>query len=253
MPYFFLGQFGLFYIVGGLFWLWMLYDCVQSGRNGQQWIWLLIFLNVIGAGIYFVTQYLPAHPNFFKRFGVVSQRDRDRLWQAEADAKNIGKPSQFITLGNLLFDRKKTQEAYNAYEQALAQEPKNAKALWGAAQATRELNQLEQSKDHLKQLLAVNPEYAYGDASLVYGEVLFQLGEKDAALSHLQQHVKTWSNPEAYLMLAELQIQQDEIAQARDTLETVIIKIKGFVPFQYRQNKHFVRQAERRLKALPKG
>ncbi|MEL6602923.1 MAG: tetratricopeptide repeat protein [Cyanobacteria bacterium J06614_10] len=251
----FFGSFSIFWLLGTAFWVWMLYECIQSGRAGQQWLWMLIFLNVIGAALYFVTQWLPAHPNFLGNFssklGVVSRRDRDRLWQAEADAKNIGKPTQFITLGNLLFDQKKTGRAYEAYQQALDQDPKNAKALWGAAQAARELKDFPAAKDYLARLLQVKPEFAYGEASLAYGEVLYQTEETDQALAHLETHLKSWSNPEAYLMLADLQTKQDNLAAARETLETMVIKIKGFVPFQYRKNQHFIRQAERKLKSLP--
>ncbi|MEL6471859.1 MAG: tetratricopeptide repeat protein [Cyanobacteria bacterium J06623_4] len=250
----FFGSFSIFWLLGTAFWVWMLYECIQSGRAGQQWLWLLIFLNVIGAALYFVTQWLPAHPNFLGNFssklGFVSRRDRDRLWQAEADAKNIGKPTQFITLGNLLFDQKKTDRAYEAYQQALDQDPKNAKALWGAAQAARELKDFPAAKDYLARLLQIEPEFAYGEASLAYGEVLYQTEETDQALAHLETHIKSWSSPEAYLMLADLQTKQDNFAAARETLETMVIKIKGFVPFQYRKNQHFIRQAERKLKSL---
>ena len=257
MPSVFFGSFGILGLLGGAFWLWMLYECLRSGRSGQQWIWLLIFLNVIGALMYFVTQWLPEHPQFLSKvggnFGFVSQKDRDRLWQADADAKNIGKPTQFITLGNLLFDQKQTKKAYTAYQQALEKEPKNTKALWGAAQATRELEDYAAARDYLAQLLEINPEFSYGDASLAYGAMLYQTKETEKAFAHLQTHVKSWSNPEAYLMLADLQEKQSDPGAARETLETMIIKVKGFVPFQYRKNKHFIRQAERMLRSLPKA
>ena len=51
-------------------------------------------------------------------------------------------------------------------------------------------------------------------------------------------------------MLAEIQASQDQKDAARETLETLIIKVKGYVPFQYRKNAHFIRKAERKLKML---
>ena len=83
--------------------------------------------------------------------------------------------------------------------------------------------------------------------------MLYQTQAYDEAAVHLQQHLKNWSSPEAYLILATIQEKQQDKAAARETLETMIIKIKGFVPFQYRKNEHFIRQAERKLKALPKS
>ena len=40
---------------------------------------------------------------------------------------------------------------------------------------------------------------------------------------------------------------------AHQTHETMILKIKGSAPFQYRKNERFIRQAERKLKALLKS
>ncbi|MEM9090912.1 MAG: tetratricopeptide repeat protein [Cyanobacteria bacterium P01_F01_bin.53] len=250
----FFSSFGLLGLLGTAFWIWMLYECIQSGRAGQQWLWLLIFLNVIGAALYFVTQWLPAHPNFLGWAGLFNRRKmRDRLWQAEADAKNIGKPTQYIALGNLLFEMKQPQKATEAFQQALEQEPENTKALWGAAQAASNQEKYAEAKEHLETLLKVSPEFAYGEASMAYGEMLYRTENYDQAATHLETHLKNWTSPEGYLILATIQQNnQANPAAARKTLETMVIKIKGFVPFQYRKNEHFIRQAERKLKALPR-
>ena len=253
----FSASFGLFGLLGGAFWIWMLYECLRSGRGAQQWLWILIFLNVIGAAMYFFIEWLPQHPNFTSRFagagGFTTQKMRDRLWQAEADAKNIGNATQFVTLGNLLFDMRRMDKAADAYSQALDKEPKNVKALWGAAQTASNLEQYEAAKDYLARLLEVNPEHAYGEASLAYGEMLYRTEDKEAAAAHLESHLKQWSNPEGYLILASIYTERKDYDAARETLETLILKVKGFVPFQYRKNEHFIRQAQRKLKALPKG
>jgi len=253
----FSSSFGLIGLLGGAFWIWMLYECLRSGRGAQQWLWILIFLNVIGAAMYFVVEWLPQHPGFLSRLGsaggFTTQKMRDQLWQAEADAKNIGNATQFVTLGNLLFDMKQTQKAADTYAQALEKEPENAKALWGAAQAASNLQKYEAAKDHLARLLKVAPEYSYGDASLAYGEMLYRTDDKDVAAEHLKKHLENWSNPEGFMILASIQTENKEYDAARETLETLIIKVKGFVPFQYRKNAHFIRQAERKLKMLPKA
>lgn len=234
----------------------MLYECLKSGRGAQQWLWILIFLNVIGAGMYFVIEWLPKHPQFLARLGgiggLTTRKMRDQLWQAEADAKNIGNATQFVTLGKLLFDMKNTEKAADAYEQALGKEPDNTKALWGAAQVASNLKKYDAAKDYLARLLKIDSEYSYGDASLAYGEMLYRTNEKEAAAEHLKAHLKNWSNPEGFLILASIQTEEKAYEAARETLETLIIKVKGFVPFQYRKNAHFIRQAERKLKALPK-
>ena len=250
----FFGSFGFLGLLGGAFWIWMLYECLKGGRRSQRWIWPLLFLNVIGAAMYFVIEWLPQHPDFLGKLGIFNQRKmRDRLWQAEADARNIGNATQFITLGNLLFDMQETQKAYDAYLRALEKEPKEPKAVWGAFQCSKELKDYETAKSYIETLLKVKPDYGYGEASLAYGELLYQMKDYDAAAVHLQGHLKEWSTPSGYLMLADIQEKQSDVEAARKTLETLIIKVKGFVPFQYRKNEHFIRKAERRLKGLPKA
>ena len=232
----------------------MLYECLKGGQRSQRWIWPLLFLNVIGAAMYFVIEWLPQHPDFLGKLGIFNRRKmRDRLWQAEADARNIGNATQFITLGNLLFDMQETRKAYDAYLRALEKEPKEPKAVWGAFQCSKELKDYETAKSYIETLLKVKPDYGYGEASLAYGELLYQMKNYDAAAVHLQGHLKEWSTPSGYLMLADIQEKQSDVEAARKTLETLIIKVKGFVPFQYRKNEHFIRKAERRLKGLPKA
>lgn len=97
MTYLLTSLFGSFGIIGTVFWVWMIYDCLQNERDRQTWLWILIFLNLIGALLYFITRWMPRTnvptPSFAKRW-----TRRNALWQAEAEAKNIGK---LINISNL--------------------------------------------------------------------------------------------------------------------------------------------------------
>jgi hypothetical protein len=61
------GMFGIFLLVLGLlgllFWIWMLIDCAlnETTENQQKLIWILviIFVNLLGAIIYFFVRKLP--------------------------------------------------------------------------------------------------------------------------------------------------------------------------------------------------
>jgi hypothetical protein len=232
-----------------MFWVWMLYDCLKNERDRQTWLWILIFLNVMGAGLYFFMCWLPRAsfpvPRFAKRW-----TSQDLLWQAEAEAKNIGKAHQHIKLGNLLYDMGDREKAANAYLQALEKEPENPKALWGIASIEIDQKHWDVAAHYLKTLVKVQPDFAYGDASFSYGQVLFSIGDLAGAKAHLTQHFQSWSHPEAYLLMAKIHQQLGDIPDARETLETMIIKVKSSPPFQYRRNKKYVGQGERLLKTL---
>ena len=247
--YSFLGPLSL---LGTAFWIWMLYDCLKNGtRSGYSWIWIMLFLNVIGAGLYFFIVWLPNHPNAFGGMPWLTRgKLRNALWQAEAEVKNIGKAHQYLKLGDIHYQMRNLEDAEQAYNTALEKEPKNVKALWGAACVAMDRQQLAAARQHLQTLLSIQPEFSYGDASLAYSQVLHQMEDVDAAQIHLQEHVQSWSHPPAYLMLAQIHQQRGDFAQARETLETVIIKIKSSTQFQYRKNQKFIRQAERMLAQL---
>ena len=239
-------------LLGTAFWIWMLYDCLKnSSRSGFTWIWIMLFLNVIGAGLYFFAVWLPNHPNALANMPWMTRgRLRDALWQAEAEARNIGKSHQYMKLGDIHYQMRNLEAAEQAYTTALEKEPENNKARWGAACVAMDQQNLQAARQHLRTLLSEQPEFSYGDASLAYGQVMYQMEDFDEAQSHLQVHIKSWSHPEAYLILAHIQQRQGEVSQARETLETMIIKIKSSTQFQYRKNKRFIRQGERMLAQL---
>jgi hypothetical protein len=241
-----LGPLGM---VGTVFWVWMLYDCIQNERDRQTWLWLLIFLNVIGAFLYFISRWLPRAqfplPAFCRRW-----TRQDDLWQAEAAARNIGKAHQYVQLGNILYDMGDRVKAADAYTQALTREPDNVQALWGNASIALDQKKFSDAQPYLKELVRVRPDFMYGDPSLTYGRVLFQMGVLDAAKSHLEQHLKSWTHPEAYMLLAKIEQRQGNTHQAREALETMIIKIKSSTPYHFRRNRSFVREGEKMLKGL---
>ncbi len=143
------------------FWIWMIVDCLKNGSGRErQWIWLLIFLNVLGAVIYFVVCWWPRSnhklpmPSFAKRFAA-----KDKLWQAEADARNIGKAYQFVRLGELLYSLGDRAKAQNAYDEAIAQEPNNQQALWGLANLAMDRKDWPGAKERLTLLLQEDPNF----------------------------------------------------------------------------------------------
>jgi tetratricopeptide (TPR) repeat protein len=249
---FFLETFGALSLIGFIFWLWMLSDCLRGGvRDRNQWVWVMLVLNVIGALLYFFICWLPQHPNFLPTPTILNRwRLRDTLWQAEADAHNIGNALQDVKLGDVLQQIGEIDKAAIAYQRALEKEPTYPKALWMLALLEFERHNLEKGKSYLQNLLKVSPEYGYGEASLYYGEILASLEDWESTKIHLQKHLKYWSHPQSYLSLAKAQQKLGEIKEARATLETMIIKIKSSTPFQFRKNRQFMGQGEKLLKTL---
>ncbi|RCJ42686.1 hypothetical protein A6770_07345 [Nostoc minutum NIES-26] len=231
------------------FWLFMIYDCIRNEPERQLWLWILILINFPGAFIYFLTRWIPRGdiplPNYFTRW----TRSRE-LWIAESQARNIGKAHQYVLLGNQLSDMGMFDKAEEAYKQALEKEADNFQALWGAALIDIKKKNFVNAQRHLQTLLNKDPNYKYGDASLAYGETLFALKELDTAKLHLAKHIKNWSHPEAYIVLAQILSQQGDNQTARSYLETMIAKVQGSSYFHYKRNRHSIGKAKKLLKTI---
>ena len=231
------------------FWMLMLFDCIRNDPERRTWLWILILLNIPGALLYFLIRRLPSLsiplPPQFKRW-----THRKQIWDAEAAVRHIGKPYQFVNLGNVLLDAGQRDRAYEAYQQALKQDPKHVNALWGMATIELARKDYANAKTHLTDLIKNDPDYKFGEASLAYGQALYELGAWDLAKSHLMDDLKRWSHPEAAIMLAMIHKEQGEKETARDVLDTMMFKLKGTPRFYLRKKRHLLNKAQKLTRSL---
>ncbi|MGG6268806.1 tetratricopeptide repeat protein [Leptolyngbya sp. AN03gr2] len=245
----FIGGLGLWALIPSAFWILMILDCVKNERDRQTWLWILIFLNVPGAIVYFFACWLPRAnvpvPNYFKQW-----THQQKLWNAEAAVKNIGKAYQYIELGNVQCEIGTFDKAAESYQLALEKEPNNPNALWGCAFLAVRNKQFDVAQDFLARLIRLDPDYRCGEASLLYGRSLFEIKDWNAAKPHLESDVRRWSHPESSVLLAKVLIQEGNTIEARNHLESMIAKVKASPIYHYRRNQTWVNQAEKLLKQL---
>lgn len=238
-------------IVMVAFWGWMIYEAARNEPD-RIWLWIVIILGPLGATVYFLFRKLPTlnlpKPAFLSRWS-----RRKELWAAEAAARNIGNPYQFVALGDLQRELREPQLAAASYEKALAKEPKNLQALWGLAQIEYDSQNYSSARERLATIISVDPNFKFGEAFLAFGRTLVALGEKDEAREHLAGGIKRWSYPEAHVLLAGLLIERGETADARKLLESVVFDMRAGPEFNQRRNRRWVRQAQGMLGRLGRG
>lgn len=240
---------GIWVLLSSAFWMLMIFDCVRNEPDRQTWLWILLFLNVAGALIYFFACWLPRSnmpvPNYFKRWTM-----RQELWNAEAGVRNIGKAHQYVALGNVLTEIGDLEKAATTFQQALDKEPKNIHALWGLAYIEMHHKQFTLAREHLAALVELDPDYKCGEGSLLYGKALFELPDWKSAKTHLEKDLKYWGHPEAAIMLASIQRQEGNLEQARDYLEGMLTKLRAAPIYHYRRHQQTLRKAEKMLRTL---
>ncbi|MEB3292522.1 MAG: tetratricopeptide repeat protein [Synechococcales bacterium] len=233
-------------IVVPIFWAWMIFDCVKNEPDRQTWLWILLFLNAFGALIYFLTRWLPrANLPQLKRF-----QYRQKLWNAEAAVRNLGKAHQYVGLGDVLVEMGEWNRAREAFQQALDKEPKNVNALWGSALVAMHDKQYAIARDLLAAILKTDFEARFGEVSLLYGQALFELPDWQTAKPHLEKDIRFWSHPESSLRLALILSQEGQKAEARDRLQTMLDRIQASPMYHHRRHRSTIRQAEKLLRSL---
>ncbi|OYW33992.1 MAG: hypothetical protein B7Z51_00245, partial [Methyloversatilis sp. 12-65-5] len=142
-------------------------------------------------------------------------------------AEQIGNPHQFIQWGDALREVGQLDRANAAYAKALAKDPKSLQALWGAAQVAVRQKRPTDVEEYCRQILAIDPQYKFGDVSLAYGRALKDQGQTAAMREHLEQHVRRWRHPEAVYLLACQCRDDGDIAAAREHLQAMLRDING--------------------------
>ena len=232
------------------FWLWMIVHCLRTEPDRFLWLWVLCVVPGVGPMVYFVLRYLPSTqirpPSFLRRW----TRGRE-LARLETAAVQIGNPHQFIQWGDVLREVGRYEEAGSAYDRALQKDALNLQALWGAAQVATVRKQHERTRDLTRQILDKDPQYKFGDVSLAHGKALVELGKRDAAIGHFEQHIKRWRHPEAVYLLAKLFTEQGDTRIARDQLQSLLHDINGSPTAIARKHGRWKSRAKQLLRKLP--
>lgn len=241
--------FGFLYF---LFWIWMMVDCVRKDPDRFLWFWVIFVIQPVGAFLYFFIRWLPTNQFQLPEFARPFFRQR-KLNELETAALQIGNPYQFVRWGDALKEAGIDQKSLHAYQQALAKEPDNLQALWGAAQIEMKLKNFDSAKTRCQKILEEEPEYKFGDVSLMYCKTLCELDSPETAREHLEKHTKRWRQPEALFILATLEAEAGDHQAARKTLQGMLLDINGSPSGIARKFVRWKSKARRMLKRLPKS
>jgi hypothetical protein len=239
-------------LLAGALWVWMLIHCARNDPERNMWLWILFIGNVPAALIYFLVRWLPG-ARLSRGSSLLGRWTRSRqIPRLEVAARNIGNAHQFVELGEAYRETGKADRAAECFKKALQKDPASMPALWGAAQVEMQRENFSVAKTHLEQILSKDGTYKFGDVSLAHCRTLVKLNEADAAYARLEQHLKRWTHPEAYVLIATILIDRGQHEPAREHLEATLSDLRGGPAFFARQNRGWARQAKRLLGRLPR-
>lgn len=208
------------------FLIWMLWYCWNHDPDRNIWLWVMIIFQGVGPAVYFFVRFLPTVRGGEAPWGKWLKRRRN-LTQLESAAAQIGNPHHHIQLADALRELGRDAQAREHFALALAREPENLAALWGAAQVDFRMLEFAAAREKLAQVLGKDPQYKFGDVSLLFAKSLQQLGETAAARQHLTGHVRRWRQPEAMYLLAGLCRDEGDVTAARKYLSELIVDVNS--------------------------
>ncbi|MCC7424694.1 MAG: hypothetical protein IT428_30870 [Planctomycetaceae bacterium] len=239
----------VFSLVSIVFWIWMAVHCIRNEPDRQFWLWIMVLFPPSSLA-YFIARWLPGNeirlPN-----GVRRAFRGNELQRLEMATLQIGNPHQFIQYGDALREVGRNDQAHAAYLKALERDPDSVQALWGAASVDLECRRFLEAKERLRQVLAIDPQYKFGDVSLAFGRALIETQDYDGALDHMQKHIQRWRQPEALYLLACLEAQMGRYDASRVTLQQLLMDVNSCPTPIARRYGVWKSKAQKMLKKLP--
>jgi hypothetical protein len=223
--------------VFGLLFLAQILCAVHVVRSGRQyfWIYLIVFVPMLGMIVYFVAEILPELMGSSRAHraagGVVKAldpgravRDAERRLAMTATAENKASLAEaYLAVG-------RTGEALALYDEALtgihATDPA---MLLGLARAHFTLGDYPETQGVLEQLRQTSTGYTSPEASLLYANCLEAQGKVAEALHEYEMLVPIYPGQEARYRYAALLRQSGNDAAARRLFEE-ICQAEGFAP-----------------------
>jgi hypothetical protein len=229
--------------------IWMLVECARKDPDRAFWFWIVLLVPFAEV-VYFFVRWLPASgvrlPAGLRKW----TRGRE-LARLETAARQIGNAHQWVQVGDALREVGQLARARESYDRALAREPRNTQALWGAALVDLAQHDYALAHERLSSLLEIDPDYKFGDVSLAYGKSLYKCRGPREALEHLEQHVRRWRQPEAQYLLAAIHVDQGQPDDAREHLEELLLDLNGSPPAFVRRHRVWKSRGQKLLRKLP--
>jgi hypothetical protein len=244
--------YSVLWVIGEIFWLWMIIDCIMNEPDKLTWLLILFFFNIPAAIIYFIMR----KPVSLRQIrpGFMSAWSRGaEIRQAESDAYNLPNAYNLWRLAEIYFETGNVKKAAIYYARALEQKPDDVQSLWGAARVDMKNNDYEAAKQKLAKTVKLDPELSYGEPLLAYGKSLFETGDLKNAKKQLEKYLEKRSHPEAKIMMAQIMSGEGAGEAALEMLEEAIMDIKGAPGFYYNRNRKWLGKIKGLMNRIKSG
>jgi hypothetical protein len=234
--------------LGAIFWVAMLAYCIlRDPEERHIWIWVIVFLNVVGAAIYFFVRVLP-RLGLYDR--LIARRRRAReIERIEGDLVHFDRPHLWAQLGRLKLEQRDLAGAEAALRRAVAGGD-DVDYVFDLARVEFGSGRTEAAAVRLAEVVRRDPDHGYGDAKRLLARALVDLGRDGEARPLLAELVRTRPSAEVRYHMAVLLERAGDAAGARAEVERIELEKKAAPPFARRRDEVWRRKARALAKRL---
>jgi hypothetical protein len=217
----------LYYLLPILLQVAIVIHIIKTGRN-TLWVWLVIFVPLIGALAYFVVEILPGlmGSRTVKRTASTLRRSVDPTRELRQAHKRLAVNDSVDSrrkVADQLLEHGEYDKAIEHYRAAMtglyAHEPL---LMLGVAKALFAKGQVTEARQTLDELIANNPDFKSPEGHLLYACALDSEGNTDKALAEYTSLAKYYSGAEAMYRYALLLKRSGKVDQATSLLKELL-------------------------------
>jgi hypothetical protein len=227
---------------------------VRTGRT-QPWLFVIIFLPLVGSIAYFLVEILPGMANDRRAQKVFSDVktiiDPDREYRdRKAQVELSGTPAAKAALADECSLKGMHDDAVQLYRSALTGLwADDANLLMGLARALSEKGDFAEVQSALDHLRAKNPEFQSSDGHLLYARALEGQGKTGEALKEYEAVAGYFPGYEAKVRFALFLTKIGEVAKAREIFEGIVNAYKQLPRHAQDLNRDWYNVARQNLQA----
>ncbi|MBO6606027.1 hypothetical protein [Psychroserpens sp.] len=226
------------------------YHLIKNGRN-YYWIFLIIFLPVVGCIVYLLTQV------YNKRDVEKIQEDLTTIINPTKKIKDLEQTLAFsdtfqnrINLADTFYENRDFQNAVKQYELAMANGYEDdSYILIQLVKSFYFLDDYENVVLHGKKVQN-KADFKASKAQFFYGLALDKLGQFEFAEEHLKHIDQRYSNYEERLIFAKLLISKNRNSDALDLLNEIYTESKHMTSANRKKYRSTIREVEQLLKSI---
>jgi hypothetical protein len=217
-------------------------------RPDTFWLWIIIFLGPLGAGVYIFMEVIPDLGLLRDTFDVFPRRKRIRM--LEAIVLENPAAGNYEELGDLYLDDGKFARARECFDKAIGSRFDLPDAVYRRGIAKINLSDFSGAVPDLEHVISRDPKYDSNRAAALLAHAYANTGRPDLADGFFREVTQRSTLSETYYNYASFLASQGRASEAREWLQKIQAKKATMPSYLRRRERPWFRRASGLLKRL---